>query len=52
MPITLEKYELLFVHPIVLKCLKSWCMGVGGDDGGWFYAKLPTLSKKDFESKQ
>jgi len=26
--------------------------GAGGDDGGWFYAKLPTLSKKDFELKQ
>jgi hypothetical protein len=27
MPIALEKYELLFVHPIVLKCLKSWRVG-------------------------
>jgi hypothetical protein len=50
MPIALEKHELLFVHPIVLKCLKSW--RVGGDVGGWFYAKLQPLSKRDFELKQ
>jgi hypothetical protein len=26
--------------------------GRGEDVGGWFYAKLPTLSKRDFELKQ
>jgi len=53
MPIALEKYELLLLHPIVLKCLKSWSVGGGGEMlvvGSM--QNLPTLSKRDFELKQ
>jgi hypothetical protein len=53
MPIALEKYELLFIHPIVFKCLKSWCV-----EGAMLMLVVgsmqnsPNLSKRDFELKQ